>query len=176
MRSFLICLLLPAAMLAAEQNPVSGFNKAAYAQMKAWLLGSAEKMPAEDYSFKPTDTVRSFGQIVGHVADAQYLFCSEAMGEKNPDLKIEKTKTTKADLVPALKDAFAYCDKAYDSMTDAAMTQTVKFFGRDMPKPIVLAISNMHNDEHYGNMVTYLRMKNIVPPSSTPPPAAPSGK
>jgi len=177
MRSLLICLLLPAALVAAEQNPVSGFNKVAYAQMKVWLLGSAEKMQAENYSFKPTDSVRSFGQLVGHVADAQYIFCSAALGEKDPDPKVEQTKTTKPDLVAALKTAFAYCDKAYDSMTDTAMAQTVKLFGRDMPKPIVLSINNMHNEEHYGNMVTYLRIKNIVPPSSaSPPPAAQSGK
>ena len=112
--------------------------------MKLWVLGSAEKMPEENYSFKPADTVRSFGQIIGHVADAQYLFCSIALGEKNPGLKIEQTKASKADLIAALKDAFAYCDKAYDAMTDASAAQTVKLFGRDMPKPVVLTVNDMH--------------------------------
>lgn len=131
-------------------------------------------MPEENYSFKPTDTVRSYGQIVGHVADAQYLFCSLALGEKNPAPKIEQTKTSKADLVAALKEAFAYCDKAYDGMTDASGTQTVKLFGGDAPKLGVLSVNNAHNLEHYGNLTTYMRMKNIVPPSSEsanqPPP------
>src|SRR5258708_7335761 len=147
-------------------NPVSTFNKIAYARIKTNLVSSAEKMPEESYNFKPTDSVRSYGQIVGHIADAQYMFCSLAIGETNPGLKIEQTKTTKADLVAALKTAVAYCDKAYDSMTDASGTQMVKFFGQDMPKFGVLNINNMHDMEHYGNLVTYMRMKNIVPPST----------
>ena len=157
-------------------NPFSTFNKFAYARVKTILISSAEKMPEENYTFKPTDAIRSYGQIVGHLADAQYMFCSAALGEKNPGLKIEQTKTTKADLVAALKDAVAYCDKAYDSMTDAAGSQTVKLFDMDLPKLGVLNINNMHDMEHYGNLVTYMRLKNIVPPTSEQPPAAPQKK
>jgi uncharacterized damage-inducible protein DinB len=123
-------------------------------------------MPEENYSFKPVDTVRSFGQIVGHLADAQYLFCSIASSEKNPGLNVEKTKTAKADLIAALKDGFAYCDKVYDSMTDAASLATVKFFGNDIPKYAALNVNISHNMEHYGNLVTYMRMKGLVPPTS----------
>ncbi len=174
MRTLLLCLLATAAVAVAQDNPLSAFNKRAYGQVKVWLLGSAEKMPEENYTFKPTDAVRSFGQVVGHVADAQYLFCSAALGEKNPALKIEQTKTSKADLIAALKDAFAYCDKAYDGMTDATATQMVKFFGGDTPKLSVLTVNLAHSAEHYGNIVVYLRLKNIVPPStesaSQPPP------
>jgi uncharacterized damage-inducible protein DinB len=149
-------------------NPLSTFNKYMYGHVKDVLLRSAEKMPEENYNFKPTDTVRSYGQIVGHVADAQYLFCSIELGETNPGLKIEQTKTSKADLIAALKDAFAYCDKAYDGITDASATQMVKLFGNDAPKLGVLTVNNMHDLEHYGNLVTYMRMKNIVPPTSEP--------
>lgn len=172
----LICLLAPAsgalaqdkpaAVAAAQDNPLSAFNKRAYGQVKDWLLRSAERMPEENYSFKPTDTVRSFGQIVGHVADVQYLFCSGALGEKNPAPRIEQNKTSKAELIAALKDGFTYCDKAYDSLTDASAAKTVKFFGGDTPKLGVLSMNIAHVAEHYGNLVTYLRMKNIVPPSS----------
>ena len=161
---------------AAPANPFSTFNKFAYARLKTILVSSAEKMPEENYSFKPTDAVRSYGQIVGHVADAQYMFCSVALGEKNPGLKIEQTKTTKADLVAALKEAVAYCDKAYDSMTDASGSQMVKLFDMDLPKLGALNINNMHDMEHYGNLVTYMRLKNIVPPTSEQPPAAPQKK
>jgi len=170
MKTLLICLLATAAVASAQDNPLSAFNKRAYGQVKVWLLGSAEKMPEENYNFKPTDAVRSFGQVVGHVADAQYLFCSIALGEKNPAPKIEQSKTSKADLIAALKDAFVYCDKAYDGMTDASATQMVKLFGNDAPKLDVLTVNNMHNMEHYGNLVTYMRLKNIVPPSSEPAP------
>jgi uncharacterized damage-inducible protein DinB len=162
----------PAAVAAPNANPFSAFNKQAYGFVKNVLLRSAEKMPEENYSFKPTESVRSFGQVLGHVADAQYLFCSKALGENNPGLKIEQTKTSKADLIAALKDAFAYCDKAYDSMTDASASQTVKMFNSDLPKPAVLTANNMHSVEHYGNIITYLRLKNIVPPSSEMPPQA----
>jgi len=152
------------------ENPLSTFNKFAYGRVKDILLRSAEKVPEENYNFKPTEAVRSFGQIVGHVADAQYLFCSIALGEKNPAPKIEQSKTSKADLIAALKDAFAYCDKAYDSMTDASAIEMVKLFGNDTPKLDVLTVNNMHNMEHYGNLVTYMRLKNIVPPTSEPAP------
>jgi hypothetical protein len=87
-------------------------------------------------------------------------------GEKNPAPKIEQTKTAKADLIAALKDAFAYCDKAYDSLTDASAIQMVKSMGGDTPKLGVLTTNNLHTIEHYGNLVTYMRMKNIVPPTS----------
>jgi uncharacterized damage-inducible protein DinB len=158
----------PAAVAPTQDNPLSAFNKFVYGGVKDILLRSAEKMPEENYNFKPTDAVRSYGQIVGHVADAQYMFCSMVLGEKSPAPKIEQTKTSKADLVAALKAAFAYCDKAYDGMTDASAIQTVKLFGGDRPKLGVLTVNNMHTIEHYGNLVTYMRMKNIVPPSSEP--------
>lgn len=157
------------ATVAPQPNPYSAYTREIYAGVKGILLRSAEKVPEENYSFKPTEAVRSFGQIIGHVADAQYLFCSMALGEKNPAPKIEKTKTSKADLIAALKDAFTYCDKAYDGMTDASGTQTVKLFGSDAPKLGVLNVNNLHTVEHYGNLVTYMRLKNIVPPTSEQP-------
>ena len=166
-----VCLVASSAMAFAQEsapaNPFSTFNKVAYQRMQDTLVRSAEKMPEENYGFKPTDAVRSYGQIVGHLADAQYFFCSTATGDKNPSLNIEKTKTSKADLVAALKDAVAYCTKAYDSMNDAKGAETVKLFGgMDVPRLGVLTVNLMHDDEHYGNLVTYMRLKNIVPPSS----------
>jgi uncharacterized damage-inducible protein DinB len=175
--TLLICLVATAAVAfsqepsktaAPQDNPFSTWNRMAYAQSKVTLLRSAEKVPEEYYSFKPTDAVRSFGQILGHVADAHYAFCSGVRGEKDPNPHIEKTKTSKADLIAALKEAFAYCDKAYDGITDTSGAQTVKYFGMDMPKLIVLNANNMHSAEHYGNLVTYMRLKNIVPPTSEP--------
>jgi uncharacterized damage-inducible protein DinB len=184
-RMLVLCLMVPAGIALAQdkpaqdkpavtsENPLTTWNKIAYTRVKGIVVRSAEKMPEENYSFKPVDTVRSYGQIVGHLADAQYLFCSLALGEKAPGLDIEHTKTSKADLVAALNTAFAYCDKAYDSMTDASAAQTIKLFGNDAPRMSALIVNNMHNMEHYGNLVTYMRMKGIVPPSSEQPPAAP---
>ena len=182
LRMLMVCLLLPAGVVlaqekpaaAAPENPLSAWNKKAYTRLKDILLRSAQKMPEENYSFKPVDTVRSYGQIIGHLADAQYLFCSISLGEKNPAPDIEHSKTSKADLIAALNAGFAYCDKAYDSMTDASAAQTIKLFGNDAPRLSALTVNNMHNMEHYGNLVTYMRVKGIVPPSSEQPPQAPA--
>jgi uncharacterized damage-inducible protein DinB len=151
---------------AASSNPITASEKGFYTVVSGEVIAAAEKMPEQNYSFKPTPEVRSFGQLVGHVADAQYLFCSMATGEPNPKKAIEKTMTTKADLVSALKDAVAYCNKAYAGMTDAQGSQMVKMFNYDLARLTVLSVNTAHSDEHYGNMVTYLRIKGIVPPSS----------
>ena len=151
---------------AAASNPITASEKGFYTVVSGEVIAAAEKMPEQNYSFKPTPEVRSFGQLVGHVADAQYGFCSTATGEPNPMKDIEKTKTSKADLVMALKDAVAYCNKAYAGMTDAQGSQTVKMMNYDLARLTVLSINTAHADEHYGNMVTYLRLKNIIPPSS----------
>lgn len=135
---------------------------------KAILLATAEKMPEADYGFKPADSVRTFGQLLAHVADANYYFASLVLGEKSPSPGVEKTKTTKAEIIAALKDAFQYAEKAYAGLTDATASQTVKFRGEDTPKLGVLTINLAHNYEHYGNLTTYLRLKGLVPPTSDP--------
>ena len=150
-------------------NPISASEKGFYMYLSGEVVAAAEKMPAGNYPFKPTPEVRSFGQLVGHVADAQYSFCSNANGEPNPMKAIEKTKTSKPELVAALKDAVSYCSKVYAGMTDAQGAQMVKLMNFDMAKLTVLSVNSAHTDEHYGNMVTYLRMKGIVPPSSEKP-------
>jgi uncharacterized damage-inducible protein DinB len=154
-------------------NPLSGGAKRTYGVIKGYITRAAAKMPEEQYAFKPTPDVRSFGQIVGHIADANYGFCAAAAGEKPPvggfdpgAVSIEKTKTSKADLQKALADAFAYCDKVHASMTDSAGAAAVKLFNNDMPKLSVLEFNTHHDFEHYGNIVTYMRLKGLVPPSS----------
>src|SRR4051812_13474734 len=160
MHRLLIALLSMSACALAVENPLSTAVKTQYEMARGVIIRSAEKVPAGDYGLKATDEVRSFGQLVGHVADAQYGFCSAVLGEKSPiPSSVEKTKTAKAELVQALKDAFTYCDRAYDGMTDSAAPQIVKLFGRETPKLGVLTFSNMHDYEHYGNMVTYMRLK-----------------
>jgi uncharacterized damage-inducible protein DinB len=164
--------LLLATCAAQAQTPDlksnSGYPKMVQKQVTAWIERAAEKMPEEEYAFKPDPASRSFGQILGHVADTDYLFCATVLGEKNPSPGIEKTKTTKADLTSALRDAFAYCNRAYDTLTDAGANETVKAFGQERNKLGVLWFNASHNLEHYGNLVVYMRLKGIVPPSSDP--------
>ena len=177
---FAAVMAIPGALLGQEKsqpqaappaNPITASERGFYSYVSNAVIGGAQKMPEENYSFKPTPEVRSFGQLVGHVADASYMFCSLSLGEANPAKAIEKTKTSKADLVAALQDAVAYCNKAFDSMTDVKGSQMVKFRNFDIAKLTVFSLNTAHTDEHYGNMVTYLRMKGIVPPTSENPPA-----
>jgi uncharacterized damage-inducible protein DinB len=163
-----LCVCAVGAQTPAGQNPIAAGQKMLFSMIKNNIVRSAEKMPEENYAFKPTPEVRSFGQLIGHVADSQYMFCSAVLGKPSPAPGIEKSKTTKADLVQAVKDAFAFCDPAYDGLTDAQAGTLVKFFGGDQAKVTVLAFNTAHDNEHYGNIVTYLRMKGIVPPSSEP--------
>jgi uncharacterized damage-inducible protein DinB len=151
-----------------QNNPLSTANKQFYEGMKAMLLLAAQKAPEEHYNFKPTDAVRSYAQIIGHLADSYYSNCALVLGEKRPALEIEKTKTSRAELITALKESFVYCDNAYNGMTDAAAVQTVKFMGADTTKLGVLTANLIHSGLHYGNLVTYMRMKNIVPPTTDP--------
>jgi uncharacterized damage-inducible protein DinB len=152
--------------LSAQSNPLSAGSKVMYTRIKTNIVKAAQKMPEENYAFRPTDSVRSFGQLLGHIADAQYSFCSAASGEKNPALGIEKSKSSKADLVKALDAAFAFCDKVYDAMTDQRAAEPAKLFGQENTRLVVLSFNSAHNNEHYGNIVTYMRIKGLVPPSS----------
>jgi len=141
-------------------------------RVKDLLVRAAEKMPEENYAFRASPDVRSFGQLVGHVADANFMFAAMAAGEKPMPRDIEKTKTSKADLVAALKESFAAADKAF-GMSDADLATATKLFGMDTNRYAVVGLLIGHDWEHYGNMVTYMRIKGIVPPSSEPRPEAP---
>jgi uncharacterized damage-inducible protein DinB len=133
--------------------------------VKDFIIKSAEQMPEADYAFKATPEVRSFGQLLGHIADANYGICSAVLGEANPSPGVEKGKTSKADLVAALKASYEYCGRAY-AIPDAETGTKLKLFGQEFTRAGALMINTTHSWEHYGNMVTYLRLKGQVPPSS----------
>ncbi len=153
-----------------DLKSASGYPKMVQKQVSGWIEGAAGKMPEEQYAFKPDPASRSFGQILGHIADSNYLFCSVVLGENNPSPGIEKTRTTKTELKTALHDAFSYCSRAYDTLTDAGANETVKAFGQERNKLGSLWFNASHNLEHYGNLVVYMRLKGFVPPSSEPKP------
>jgi uncharacterized damage-inducible protein DinB len=170
MRIFIVA-LMAAGSMAAQTNPVANpivsTSKAFYGVAKNDVLKSAEKVPENVWSFKPTPEVRSFGQLVAHEADGQYEICGFVAG-KPVDKQIEKTKSSKADIIAALKEAFSYCDEQYASLTDANAGQIVDMFGQKAAKIGVLDFNTQHTNLHYGNMVTYMRLKGIVPASSEP--------
>ena len=166
----LLAILMMVASAMEAQPPdlksASGYPKMVQKQVTAWIERAAEKMPEEQFAFKPDPAVRSFGQILGHVADANYSFCSGVLGKNSPSPGIEKTKTTKAELRAAVHDAFSYCNRAYVALTDAGANETVKAFGQERNKLGALWFNASHNLEHYGNRVVYMRLKGYVPPSS----------
>lgn len=152
---------------AAAGDAITSSIKATHDQVKGAILKSINKMPEAELAFKPTPEVRSYGQILGHIANANYMICSRAAGEESPSKEnIEQTKTTRAELTKALTDAFAYCDKVYAGMNDAKGAEMIDFFGGKRARLGVLAFNTAHNLEHYGNLVTYMRLKGIVPPTS----------
>ena len=172
-------LLLAAAASAQDTppNPLVTVSKAMYDISKKDIFGSLDKIPDDMWSYQPVKEVRTTAQMFAHIADAQYEFCGVAGEGKSVSKDIEKTLKTKAEIVPALKEAFAYCDSAYANLTDAGAAEMVSFFGMKITKLGAMDFNIAHNMEHYGNLVTYMRIKGIVPPSSEPrKPAATSGK
>ena len=140
----------------------------AYAQMKTNLTQAADKMSEADYAFKPVPDIRGFGGQLAHVAQFHYLFCAGAKGVQNPNQEnLEQTKAAKADVVKALADSFAFCDDAFSSLTDESAVQTVTQ-GRGGPTARAVVLTNLiaHDNEEYGIVTVYLRLKGMVPPST----------
>lgn len=162
-----VSLLTASTAAIADEHPLTIHQKGLYGGIQTIIIASAELMPEEKYSFRPTEEVRTFGQLVGHIAESQYFFCAPLRGEKNPGARVAET-ATKAERVEALKTAFAYCNAAYDGMNDATGTERVMFMGKESPKLGVLSVNSVHSGLHYGNLIVYLRMNGIVPPSSDP--------
>lgn len=147
-------------------DPMIQSSKVFYLNAKRDILRSADKVPEAKYAFRPTDSVRTYGQILAHVADGQYEFCGAAAG-KHDQKGVEQTAKTKADIVAALKTAFAYCDAIYAGMSDAQAGEMIPAFGGiKITRLSMLDFNVAHTMEHYGNLITYMRIQGIVPPSS----------
>ena len=156
-----------------ELSPsLAGSAKAMHAMIRRDLAEAAENMPADEYAFRPTPQVRSFGQIIGHVTDANFFFCSQAAGEKSPATGDYERITDKAALVKALNDSLVYCDRVYAATTDANFIQPMQIANvvgtgsTNTVRGAVLMYNITHNNEHYGNLAVYMRLKGHVPPST----------
>ena len=159
-----------AAQEPAPANPISGAITQVWDRVQRNIRESAEQMPEADYPFKPVDSVRTFGQMLAHIAGANYVFCSAAKGENSPfsEDNFEKTAQTKTEIVKAVSDSLAYCDAAYRALTDATAAESIAMpFGMGKaPRAAALMSNSGHLQEHYGNLVTYFRIKGMEPPSS----------
>jgi uncharacterized damage-inducible protein DinB len=170
----IFCLAL-AAPAAAQQKPPQTFPtylQGQYATLKRNIMGSAEKMPAEHFSFRPTPDVRTYAELFGHTMQAQYGYCSTVKGAANPTIgkELEKIVNDKAGVIQMVKDAFDYCDEVFAKLTAEnaleILTAGPPSNQRQLARANQLTMLIVHGNEHYGNLVTYMRIKGIVPPSS----------
>jgi uncharacterized damage-inducible protein DinB len=176
-RTLIVLSLLALPAFAQDANPLSTWLRGAYTNNHNTILRSADKMPEEFYDLRPgaQQEVRTFGQQLGHLANFNYLWCSQAKGEKNPNAANLEKLTTKAEFIKAVTDAFAYCDPVYAALTDASGAETIDITqenGRQTKnlRMALLILNYGHNNEIYGSIVTTMRIKSIVPPASEPRP------
>ena len=179
-KAVLLFCLVCAPLSAAAQTTDAGFNEALspsmaavvnamHATIRQNLAEAAQSMPAEEYSFKATPQVRSFAELIGHVVNANFFFCSQAKGEPPPSKENFEKVADKAALVKGITDALKYCDDVYNATTDANFSSLITMAGpakKQASRGSVLVFNNAHNNEHYGNIVVYMRLKGHVPPST----------
>src|ERR1700722_18637438 len=152
---------------ASTANPLASEVQGNYARLKANIIKAAEKMPPEDYSFKPTPDIRTFARVVNHVTEAQHHTCG-AENHPGPSAasKMPAETADKAAIVDALKASFAECDKAYAALTDANMTEMLQAGPAKRSRLGLLYGNIAHDNEQYATLSLYLRLKGLLPPSS----------
>ena len=179
MQRLIVGLVLLSAVAVSAQAPkprppqtLPLYVQGQYGLLKESITGSAEKMPAEHFAFKPTPDVRSYAAIIGHTMETQYFYCSNAKGQPLPAIAngLEKKATDKAAVIQIVKDAFAYCDDAFAAVSNDSALEMITIGTapnqRQVARVNQLMMVLTHGNEHYGNLVTYMRIKGIVPPSS----------
>jgi len=163
-KTLALAAVLAALPIAASAQTVAAV-KPLYEDLRGWLIASAQQMPEADYGFKPTPDVRSFGEQIGHVANANFMFCSRVLGKESPNRQNLEEVSSKAELVAGIEASFAFCDEAYE-IDDATAMGEITFFRQQGTRLWVLIYNATHDAQHYGSLVTYMRLKGMVPPSS----------
>ena len=142
-------------------NPLTMTLSIFRSNMQDKIMKAADAMPESKYSFRPTKDVRSFGEIVTHVADISYTLRSNVKGEATP--ATATAKGSKTEIVAYLKGSFDYCDGVYPGFPDAHLNDPANFFGAKTNKMFILTQVGNHDALHYGNLVTYLRLNGLEP-------------
>jgi uncharacterized damage-inducible protein DinB len=142
-------------------NPLTATLSIFRSNMQDKIMKSADAMPESKYSYRPTKDVRSFAEILNHVADISYTLCSNVKGEATP--ATATMKGSKTEIMAYLKGAFGYCDSVYSGFTDAHLNSPADFWGAKTNKMFILAQVGNHDALHYGNLVTYLRLNGLEP-------------
>ena len=162
-------LVFTVSVAAQTPQPITASLRATWDGAKKNVVQSVEVMSDANFTFRPVETVRTYGQILGHLAGANYVICAAAKGEKTPHAEDAFEKLpTKAAIGKALNESLAYCDAVFAAADDRKLAETIDMpFGMGKAARSRALVMNIgHLNEHYGNLVTYMRMKGIVPPSS----------
>ncbi len=163
--TFLLAAALTASAVQAQiPAPHIADARQRYTTIRDNVQKAAEAMPEENYAFKPTPDIRSFGELIAHVADAQTGICGTAAGQ--PKRGTAATKTSKADLVAALKESSAACDAIFDGTTEANAATPVSMGQMKTSRLGLLEYNIGHDAEEYGYLAVYMRLKGVVPPTS----------
>jgi uncharacterized damage-inducible protein DinB len=145
----------------AAPNPLTRTLSIFRSNMQDKIMKSADAMPESKYSYRPTTEVRSFGEILNHIANISYTLCSNAKGESPP--APPAATGSKAEIIAYVKGSFDYCDGVYAGFTDAHLNDPANFFGFRTNKMFILTQVGNHDALHYGNLVTYMRLNGLVP-------------
>ena len=165
---------------AGQQLTLTASLTRGYNAVKQNLTEEAAKMADADFGFKPGSApeMRTFGQLFGHVANAQFGSCAAALGQPNPNQghNLETELKTKAEFQKALADSFALCDRAFAALTDQNATEMIKQGQGEIARAALLANVVAHSNEMYGTGAVYMRAKGLVPPSTERAAAAQAGR
>ncbi len=154
---------------APQQIGLAASFQRSYNQMKRFITTQAERMPEADYAFRPSPDVRTFGQLMGHIADYNYVFCAPARGGVNPMAGMPlENRATKKELLEALAESFSFCDRAVDALTDASGLEMVPQGQNQVTRAGSLVPVLVHGYEEYGYSAVYARIRGVVPPSTAP--------
>lgn len=167
-KRILFAALAPLLVSTASAQSPTAEARALWKGNIGFVTQAAEELSDSLYAYRPTPEVRSFGELFAHIAGSQFMYCAMALGEKVPgEGDIEKTAKGKAAILKALKESNTYCERAY-TLPDEKLKPMVDVFGQQHPRFYALIANASHDGEHYGNIVTYMRLNKMVPPSSRP--------
>lgn len=153
-----------AVLLPAQTDPLSTELRQSWARTRSNLLAAAEKMPEENYNFKPAPESQSFRDLIAHTADSAMGTCSAYSGNRKPGGAA--SLTAKSELVAALKAGLDECDQAYNSISDAKATEMVEGRMGKQSRLGSLYRNTIHLEHEYAQMAVHLRLKGVTPPSS----------
>jgi uncharacterized damage-inducible protein DinB len=169
-KTLLAVAVLPiiASTAAAQAPSAAGEARALWKSVIVNLNQAADELSESMYAYRPTPDVRTFGELFAHIAGSQKMYCAMALGDKVPgEDDVQKAAKTKAAIVAALKESNDYCERAY-AQPDDNLKASVDIFGQQHTRFYALIANASHDGEHYGNIVTYMRLNKLVPPSSRP--------